>query len=171
MTTPPFVFGQTIYEPWASAHAEERRPCPVCFGNRSVMLILGNGEHVPVECDMCDIGFEGPRAFVTGYSPQSGIRECTVTTLEERYPGKWYVNHQGADQVFATRDEAEGLRQELHAKAVAAAENRYTDNTYQRKKLTWKVGYHRREIADATQRLAWHEARLQDLSNPKTEAV
>ena len=46
---------------------EERIPCPVCFGKLQVIVILGNGTEVLVDCGYCGKGYEGPKGYVTKY--------------------------------------------------------------------------------------------------------
>ena len=172
VTAPPFAFGQTVYEPWATPYSEVRIPCPVCFGQRFATVILGNGEQVPVECEMCGLGFEGPRGYVTGYTPQSGVHEVTVTALEERYPGAWQVNHWEANRFFATREEAEARRTVLEQEAAEHAQRNFEAQfRMKRKNLTWKVGYHRSCIADLKRKLEWHEARLSAIPPKKVASL
>jgi len=163
MNTPPFQIGQTVYLARASAHTRVEVPCPVCCGKRSVTLILGNGEHQPVVCEMCSHGCEPPSGVAHEYRAESSVIETTVTGLSLR-GGEWKTETEagyGGDEVFADRDAAEARRAEKLAAEMEYAERMREENLMRRKKKsTWTAGYHRAEVKRLRASLEWHENKL-----------
>ena len=164
--TPPFAFGQTVYVARATPYKEERVPCPICFGKKVIRLELGNGEMQPFECDMCGKGWEQATGFVTRGVPFSEVTSGQVVGLVQSDEG-WIVKVNGWDHsprdrdVFATIEEAEARRAEMHKEAEQQAQRNF-ENQFKSKAKEggWKVGYHKREIADCERKIAWHRARL-----------
>jgi hypothetical protein len=146
---PPFEIGQKIYVPWASAYLCEMVQCPICFGKKSVTLILGNGEHVPVECEGCGLGYNGPQGTIQARAPASGVRDEIISGMTLR-GGEWIfeVGHEriNSRDIFTDLALAEAKRAELHAEAEAR--------------------YHREQIARCEQTLAWHKAKLSVAKSP-----
>lgn len=142
-------------------------PCPVCFGKLAVVLILGNGEHVTVECDACGRGFDGPQGWVDDPCPSSRVEKVTIDGLKMDYGTlKVTANHStltmGVD-AFWTEAEAEVVRVALFAKAqVDAANNAHMRHGYATKKLTWTVSYHRAELKKAKRAIDYHTIKLSD---------
>lgn len=172
---PPFELGQQVYVAWSSSYAEHQEPCPICFGNRSVVLILGNGEQLPIECEMCGHGFEGPRGYIMAHGPASGVRRGTVTGLSKHWD-KWEIEVEGSHEdlanIFLSESEAEARRVVLHETSDAdAARRRFENERDKRKSLTWKAGYHRRCIKQAEHDIAYHQARLAEIPEKKRAAL
>jgi hypothetical protein len=164
-TTPKFAIGQTVFVPQAHAHNRNYVPCPVCYGKRSVVVILGNGEHQPMLCDYCGKSIDGPQGRVSAYSPSSHIVEGRVTGVRcDSYRGwRVQVGHSEYEEkeVYIDRDLAEVRRAELFAQAEQDAkrcwETQFKDS---RGKTGWSVGYHRSEIARCKRQIEYHESKL-----------
>jgi hypothetical protein len=156
---PPFEFGQTVWIARAHPYAEKRVPCPICFGKRSVVLILGNGEHQPVECQGCGLGFEGPRGYVRQNGPSSEVCRATVTGLKrtgsgwEVSCGDWGVVER---EVFGTEAEAEARRVVLHREAEKQADRNF-ESQFKRKKKDhgWTVRHHNERLKDLRSQIEW----------------
>lgn len=174
---PPFEFGQEVWIVYASTHYPVSEPCPICFGNRSVVLTLGSGETVDVMCDFCARGCDPPTGRTTVYRAFSRIERGTVTGLEHEASGDWVVfvghhrEHVSERKVFADQGRAEARRIEMHAESEASAQRSFEQAIGSaRRKTTWTAGYHRREIAELERRLAWHREKLQK-PKPRAETV
>lgn len=153
-----------------------RETCPVCFGNRSVTVILGSGETVITPCDYCGKGFEGPRGFVEEYDHEPRAERVTVRELrvEEDASGRSVEYGVGAGEgtfwaklgVDLFADEA-GAAAAAAAKAAANAEAEEHRAAFRRrhavKSATWAVGYHLREAKEHRRKQEWHEARAATL--------
>lgn len=163
---PPFAFGQQVWVVSASSHYPTKEPCPICFGERAVVLILGNGEHQGVACDFCSRGCDPPSGEATVYRAMSRIYPGVVTGLEKEFD-QWRIRVDHASHleddavVFADRDAAEARRIILHAEVEQRAQRLFEQTiAYGKKKTAWNAGYHRREIADLERKLAWHRDKL-----------
>ena len=164
---PPFQLGQEVFLARASSYSEVMVPCPICFGKLCVTLILGNGEEQPIECDYCGKGYDGPQGVVREYRPVSSVERRMVTGLETDGEN-WSFHLSGSGycttkdrQLFATAEEAEVRRLELHEEAKQDAERRMESILKGKKKsFTWTVGYHRSQIRDMESRIEWHKKRL-----------
>lgn len=163
---PPVTLGQTVFIAWAHAYGQTHVPCPICAGNRSVVLILGTGEHVDVECSGCDRGPYGSQGTVIQHMPMSGVRSGAVTGLSyERDEWQIVVGHDHVkasdDVLFLWAEAAEARRVVLHAEAEAQAQRNFESQfKTKRKDHGWSVRYHRDRIADLKRTLAWHEGKL-----------
>lgn len=164
----PVQIGQTVYEARAWSYGDKSVPCPVCYGQLFATLILGNGEHVKVECDACGIGYNGPRGVVNERCAGSRIDTHIVAGLLSDGDGWKVLDRSGSryawgSEVFETAEEAETQRAALFAEAVKDAENRtFQQREHKRKKLTWLAFYHRKGIKTAERDLAYHTRKLSD---------
>ncbi len=164
MNTPPYTIGETVFIGLATPYGQEQVPCPICFGKGAVTLILGNGEHQPVECEFCRCGLERATGLVLRYAPRSEVKRGAVTGLNERY-GEWKVEVDGwmqdVDHIFRDPKSAEICRIRLHAEAEKQAQQNFESQFKgAKKKTTWNAGYHRKEIQELERKLEWHRARL-----------
>jgi hypothetical protein len=171
---PPVTLGQTVFVAWAHAYGQTHVPCPICAGKGSVVLILGSGEPVPVECQGCSRGIGEPRGVVVQHTAMSGVRSGAVTGLTyER--DDWHIvvgeDHVRVsdDVLFLEEGPAEARRAVLQAEAEAQAQRNFESQfKTKRKDHGWTVRYHRERIADLRRQLAWHEGKL--AAKPAAEA-
>ena len=132
-----------------------------------MVLILGSGEQVDVECQGCG-GYEGPRGRVSVNRPLSGVTVATVCGVEFRSGSdQWYFSvgsssKHRADEVCGDPECAESRRLVLHAEAEAQAVRNFESQfKATRKSHSWTVRYHRDEIAKLERSLAWHRSKLE----------
>ena len=170
-TAAPFEIGQDVFTVYATAYSQITVPCPICFGKLFVTLILGNGEHQPIECDMCGKGYEGPQGTTISHAPFSKVSAGVVTGLSCGSRG-WTIEVNETRYVlddalvFLTQEEAEARRVVLHEKVRHEAQIMDERNlTYKKKGHAWKAGYHRAEAAENKRRMEWH---LNKLAERKT---
>lgn len=155
---------------WAAAitHKTVIEPCPVCFGNKQVTLILGNGDQVILPCEYCQKGFDQPTGEISvGYFAEPVAFQIQIDGVEQRvhdnetevryYVGRGnvssiYYNHQVAD----TEEEALALAMaRLEAKnAEAGKVTNPKFNPY--KSYTWNAGYHIREMKSHLEMAEYH---------------
>lgn len=159
---PEFQIGETVYCAYASAYARNRVPCPLCFGNLSVGVVLGNGVIQPVECSACGLGYGGPRGFIEERAPHSAVESGEITSVSKGRHGFTYeVNGSSRREIFRTEAEAEARRVELHAEACVEAASVNESIAKEKKKgLAWSVRYHQECIRRIERDLAYHEGRL-----------
>jgi hypothetical protein len=161
---PPFQIGQKIFVPWATAHSQKTVQCPICAGKKSVTLILGSGEHVPVECGGCGLGYDGPQGTVNVWEPDSGVREDTIRGIK-LLGDQWIFSAQRESlkewEVYTAPEPAEMRRKELYLEAEEQAKRSFESQFKEKKKHHgWSVAYHRSGIQRLEKSLAWHRAKL-----------
>lgn len=152
-----------------------RIPCPVCFGNRSVTIVLGDGTQVIAACRYCEAGFDGPQGSTVEYEHDPIAQRVTVREVhvDEQHGPEGTERRVryllGSDAGWADAEdmftgEAEAL---ARAKARTLEVFAYEDSA-ERKRLRktsalsdaiWAVGYHRREAARCRKEAERHEAR------------
>ena len=141
---------------------EERVPCPVCYGNKKVVVVLGNGEEVQVDCRYCEVGFEGSKGWVKEYTklPRAEYRMIHKITIEEDM-GKRVFEFQSdhyllkPDQMFETEEEAME-----YAVVMAEKENRASVNKPKykdEKTYAWNAGYHMKQAERNRKEAVYHE--------------
>lgn len=166
LTIAPFAIGEEVFVAWARSYNQETIKCPVCDGKRSVTLILGDGEHVPIECEFCQRGCDPPGGYVTRYVAASGVNRAVIEGIALN-DGDWkftidHHTHKLADaDMFTNEAEAEARRVVMHAEAERQAQANFESQFKgSKRKHSWTVGYHRSEIADLKRKLEWHESKL-----------
>lgn len=155
---------------WASVGQKQVNiPCPVCYGELKVTLILGNNECFETPCDFCGKGYSGPLGYVTEYQwiaePKviviDGISsECGSDGCKVRY--KTYDNYSiDAEELFETKGEAQAKCDERVAEHDAEEKARIARGKENDKKsYSWNVGYYRSQIKKAKRDIEYAEARL-----------
>lgn len=100
---------------WA-AFAERRditETCPVCYGKKSVTLILGNEDSVILPCDYCGKGFGYPKGTVQEIRYVRGAEQRVITKVDVQidgsgekvqYQSEHYVLY--PERIFNTEQEA-----------------------------------------------------------------
>ena len=145
---------------------EVRRPCPVCFGKRTVRVILGDNSVVETTCDFCGAVYEGSRGWVTEYEKEPRAERVTISavtildgdTREVRYHSDHFVLD--AENLFDTEAEALARANVLREEADKYDEERAAHGKKRAaNKASWLVGYHMREAKRYRESAAHHEAR------------
>jgi len=140
-------------------------PCPVCCGQLKATVILGNGDHVEVQCDYCGIGFEGPRGVVHDYEwiAEPRGRIIDQVKIEETAQGairEYRSKHQcfEIEDLFDTKEEAQ-MRCEERMRKHEEEQNTRAEyiKKDQAKSYTWNAGYHMREAKSNRKRAEYHE--------------
>ena len=157
-----FAIGDTAWWPHVG-----REPitaiCSICFGQRKVTLILGNKEHVLLDCDYCGKGYKGPQGVETIYEFISRPEKVIITGIDikeseqgiERtyYSGchyfrELYETMEEAAAVCVTIKEKQELEESTRAEYIKA-------NC--KKNFAWNAGYHRRCAKKAREDAEYHE--------------
>lgn len=131
-------------------HTQVQKPCPVCFGNKEVTLILGNRDKVLLPCDYCGHGFEPARGYVTKYEYVAKAEIFFITRIQSEtdkvgekrryYSGNSYAEVQ---DLFDTEEQAlvrcaEKVRQQEIEQTTRA----YNIKANTLKSYAWNAGYH-----------------------------
>jgi len=165
---------------WARCGVElVQEKCTVCYGNREVTLILGNGERVTLPCEYCACGYEAPKGYTTRYKyiaePQyvaiTGVRVNQTCKGDER---EYTVGHYNLseDVMFDTQKEATEKCAEI-AVAHDKEEQRRAGCTKanKTKHFSWSAGYHRKNIKDLQRQIQYHEANARLCENKPTSST
>jgi len=155
---------------WRAACGTEqvRQTCPVCFGKLFVTVILGDDSAVDTPCEYCGKGYDGQKGWVTEWEyvarpAVDTISEVRRTTDEsgEHYGYRLSSGHV-VPVVFATIEEAqEAADQARYTHEAEQARRRKEGKEHSARSFSWRVGYHQREVKEATRKLAYHSARVQ----------
>ena len=149
--------------------------CPVCYGDKSVIVILGNDEQVKVPCQYCKKGFNDPSGVVnSGYIEISEIVQTTITEVRKRQNYNeleiTYSTPAGIyrpEQVSNTRKEAEKLGETRVEKFNKLADEKFAKKYKDHKSYSWNAGYY---LNKADQSLKDHErySKLAEIMNSKS---
>ena len=163
----PFMLGTTYWMPTLNP-TQVIVTCPVCYGNRTVTVTLGNGEHVAVECDGCGLGHESPQGTVREYTYEPGVKSFTVKAVTSMHGESWWLRaEEGHDSewsnLYATEDKAWKVSRERMADALADnARRSATSNRKMLSRLAWTVRYHEQCIADMERKIEWHRRKVSE---------
>lgn len=138
-------------------------PCPICFGNKEVMLTLGDGTEMMLDCDFCGHGLSGPRGVIKGnwYESYKITPVCIISvefkpdgevrygyTQDGEYHGSCRIGYEknlfsddGAARAYAHERIAE-LNAELVEEDAAKFKHKAT------KSYAWNAGYWMREAKE-----------------------
>ena len=163
----PFQIGALYWMPVLNPRQIEM-PCPVCYGNRTITVTLGNGEHVAVECEGCGIGYDGPRGFVTDYSYEYAANPFTIEVVTSMYGGSWRLKSIEGDNadwstLCATEQEAlDASKKRMQEVIDANTDTRRVKKNHAVKQSGWSVGYHEKQIKEYERKIAWHRGKVSE---------
>jgi hypothetical protein len=149
---------------WGGEHV----PCPVCFGDKVVIVVLGNKNRVLTECKCCKLGYCPPTGTVKSYGyiarpVQHRVTEVRTTKTEEGESVEYLAGNNilYANSTFGTEEAAMEKCEEL-----AMAAERSAINALRHKKkeaishAIYSIGYHRGEVTRLKKEVARHEAAI-----------
>lgn len=162
--------GTTIFVPWANSYTRVEKPCPICFGHKSVTLVLGNGESTPIKCEFCAPGFGEPRGVVDVYEPSSGVSEYVICGAVMVGEGRWEYYHREHSsfkdsEVYTDRAAADTVRERMLVEARAQTQRNFESQFKNAKnKISWTAGYHRAALKDLERKAEWHRNKLKEVT-------
>ena len=166
--TKEYNIGDKVY--WAKyERIDVRKKCPVCFGKKGIIVILGNDEKVKIECDYCNVGLSSATGYIKEYDWVSDISEIIIDGKEinENLKGKFIEYRYGCyilrnDDIFIDKKDAEKRVKEKIKEAKDEEDKRYQSVKGGKiMKLSWSIGYHRKEIKQAEKNLAYHSSKVE----------
>lgn len=161
--------GDKVYKADYS-RTEKLVPCPDCCGNKYLTVIMGNGDHVRIECAGCSAGYEPPKGTVVQYEFEATTVQRTVTgirlssdsieyELNNFGGGCYYTGKPG--ELFATKEEAQAQAEILKDAHEKAENARFLAKTKDHRSWAWNASYHLRCARDAEKQAAHHRAKAQ----------
>jgi hypothetical protein len=143
------------------------RPCPICFGQKTVRVILGDETIVQTPCDFCGIGFEGSRGYVTDYERTPRVERVTITSVSivdgEKREVRYSSDHRclSPEDLFDEEAPALARAEELRIEADEAEAKRSDyGKKSSRQKLSYSIGYHMQEARRDRKSAEYHEGRV-----------
>ena len=143
-------------------------PCPVCFGNKAVVVILGNGDEVCTECGFCSHGFEGARGYIIEYTREPRAESMVITGreiqesrdgVEVTYTSGRYILN--TDRVFVSESEALACAYNLEEAAKQNESPKYKNE----KSYSWNVGYHLGRVKNLQREIDYHKSKAKICSD------
>lgn len=173
MNQPKFEFGQTVYYVDGGTNYRKRVPCPMCFGELFVTIILGNKEHQRIECGYCSHGCDRPSGTAIVWEPEASIVSGAIKGIQHTPEGSWIYDiayHSVSEhEIYGSKEEAEPARLLRFTKEKERAEKYFVDSYKQAKpKQVWSAGYHRNHIKTDRRSIEWHELRLGMIKEGRT---
>ena len=171
MTKPLYEIGQIVWVA-KTTRKSERVLCPVCFGKKVVILELGDGSRIKIDCDNCTQGFNPPTGYVDGdwswepnvEGPYTIVSTRVETEEDETDILYWTRTSEHSkvgfneDKVALTYDTAYALAQTM---AVDQQEGELKTKREKKEKphksYSWHVGHHLRQAALACKEFKHHK--------------
>jgi hypothetical protein len=158
-----YKIGDQVWQP-RYENVKLEKTCPMCFGKKQVVLILGDDSQCVTECNYCGLGFNGSRGFVEDWEFIVDARPMAITNVRivESVDGDKieYMSDCYYLDPYDTKEEALEVAQKM---ADIEKERRekcsFNSKEDKKKALSWNAGYHVRCANDAKRKLEYHEAR------------
>ena len=159
-----YKLGDKVFVAFLKSH-EKWVTCPHCFGKRALTVILGDDSQVSIDCDCCRYGFEGSKGYLKSWGWVSGVKESTITKVEQEWPEKIEYGVDGGyrvdqDKVFDTQVAAEIRAQELIIEQDKKELHCIQVKERVDRNWAWNVRYHRERIKQSEKDLEYHRAKL-----------
>lgn len=161
----PFEIGKTYYRPKLGP-TQVKNPCYVCKGQKYVTVIDGDSVAWEVDCEACNVGFEGSKGYVTQWEYVCGVEPFTIKEVSSYSGGHWYVkDYMGDgcswDELYPTYEDA--IR-ESHRRIAEHIEDNHKREVTSKKsmlaKRTWTLRYHQECLKKLRQQIDWHEGKI-----------
>lgn len=170
---PPFEVGQVF---WRVKHTpvEVIETCDLCNGVGKVTVIDASGIEYVVDCEACQSGYQST-GQVKEWQNKPAVDTFVVSEVVAYRDGEWTVRQGEGDSavtcdfkyLHATFDDAWA---EAERRCESLRENNWGQRKRRRENALQRaassVAYHRRQISDLQQKLAWHRSKI-----GKTEGV
>jgi hypothetical protein len=151
-----YSMGQSVW--YARVRGEDEQiPCPDCFGQRFLRVIMGDGSEVSVECTGCKSGYDIPKGTITKHiSNAVEVRSLRITGMETGYEDgieivKYHLGITGCSyysvaetECFDSSEEAEKRAIEIKAELMASEEKRLLQREKPKRSWAWNATYHAR---------------------------
>ena len=170
MTEPKYKIGQPVWVA-RTTRVANKVLCPVCFGKKVVVLILGDDSQVELECDNCSKGFMPPTGHVDGdwqwkarVDEAGVITGVRVDTSKDKTEVLYWFNQGGGCTVGHNEEDLGVTYEETLSIALEHAIKRQTEENRKareekekpHKSYSWHVGYHLRKAAQASAEYTRH---------------
>lgn len=165
-----YNIGDKVYWVYSESRYSKKIPCPMCFGNRMVTIILGDDSQIKSECGYCGRGDNGPSGTATTWEPIAIVKSGVITGVTTRSGIRYEVGFESLEEheLFSSELEAKKVREVKYKKEVERSERWFRDNFKRAKESQiWSTGYHRNCIKDNKKSIEWHQLRLAMIKEKK----
>uniref|UniRef100_A0A6H1ZM92 Uncharacterized protein n=1 Tax=viral metagenome TaxID=1070528 RepID=A0A6H1ZM92_9ZZZZ len=165
----PFEIGQAVF----MAHFGRQETfvtCPDCLGSKHVLVILGDGTEVTIECGGCDPGgYQPSQGVIRQYAYDNKYHKHTVTGVKVSTTGVEYeLDNYGdgsyftgkAEEVFATQEEAIAAGVVRKLELEVEENKRLMSKTKNARSWAWNATYHRQCIKRLERELEYHRSKV-----------
>jgi hypothetical protein len=168
MITPRYQIGTNVFRA-AFENKPFDVPCPNCWGDKYLTVILGDKSQVTVECTGCKIGYEPPRGTIVLYQSIPVVHKDIIVGIELRRFGNGeerYVyqlqNYYGVEEtnIFLDRTAAEIRAQEFAQQAGEEALKQFFSKEKDRDSWARNATYHCNCLKHAQMEVNYHQAKL-----------
>lgn len=165
----PFPLGEKLWTP--SGYSRKPTPCPECAGNKTVVLLVGNGTPVKIPCAFCRYSYEGSLGYTEEYQwdrhPEPFI--CDDVKIDGK-DDIWYIEKgkrmAKATELFRDIEDCKTYCTELNTRERIAHENsRVAYLQSKRHDVAWNASYKRRKIRDLKKELEILERQISEEEN------
>jgi hypothetical protein len=162
-----YNIGDKVY--WAVYDRKDTiKPCPVCFGKKVVIVILGNDEKVETPCNYCEKGFESSTGYVKEYEWVSKVELVGITAKEvkENSEGRFIEYRYGhycldSKDIFDTPEQAEiRVAEKIKEKEIEENQRYQSIKNNKLMSLSWSIGYHQKRVRDAEKEIKYHSEKV-----------
>lgn len=164
MSKPIFQIGDYVYVP-RFQQTETKIVCPDCLGQKAVTLIMGDKQHVSIECAGCKSGYEPARGYRILHErvPSVEIGKVTSVALGEDgflYSGDGFYNA-NEHQIAQDRDNAMKIAENMAASHKAEELKRFqTQKEFTHRTWAWHAHYYRSKVRQAQKDIETYTAML-----------
>jgi hypothetical protein len=154
-------------EVWLAEYDLEsvKKTCPICFGQKQVILILGNDDKVILPCDYCGKGFNEPTGVITEYEYVAKATLIVITKIQSETnelgeQRKYYFNaHYAAIEDLFNSKEAALARcaEKIKRQELEDTTKAYRIKANHLKSYSWNAGYHLREALHHEKQAGYHK--------------
>ncbi len=156
--------GDTIYVS-KFGHTQIKIDCPVCFGKKVVVLILGNEDSVEMRCEYCRGDCCSPsNGYVKEWRMSADVETVIVSQIRTRQTASENeIEYQADSRIYYTKDVFATEEEALTESARRATQYNIDQETKAEhvkgkpdKNYSWNAGYHIREAKKAKEKVEYH---------------
>jgi hypothetical protein len=155
-------------------------PCPVCYGDKFVTVVLGNNEVYQVECGYCRRGYMEPSGTVQErYEYVADVHAIHIVGMDASIgedDNRYYDGVGNVRRLYYERDLY--LTEEEALKAAQEKIELYTKSEYEKlwgkeradKSYSWHVGHYMNELRKSNRDIEFYQKKIQ-LFKPLSKEV
>lgn len=158
-----YKIGDIVYWVESSSNMEKTIPCPICFGKRFVIIILGDDTQEKIECGYCSHGIERATGYIKTWLPCAMVKSDRITGVSSRYGIKYELSNRQIEEqdIFDNEKDAEIEKEIRYKQEVERSQLWFKESFVSAKKSqVWSVGYHKNEIKRNQRTIEWHQERI-----------